>query len=174
MRRLIATLVPISERTQRRLFPVVAGIAGLCQVAGMVGPVLVRTERDEIVLVAFSTAALAHGLATQYLRWIQSWIKAEVKSVGLPEWVGAQAEKNLWKGGIYAGLGMPLALLVVWSGFQRPMSGPWLEGLFAVNLAFQVGAFAGEFIVINAQGRLFRDVHDWAKKPEVELANSEF
>ncbi len=173
MSRLLNSLIPISERTQRRAFPVLAVIAVVVLVAWLVETVGVKIGLGSLYFFSFLAVVLAQLLATYYLGLVRSLIRMTAEAAELPDWVEAQAEKNHWKGGIIAGIGMALTFVVVWCSTKKLLGESWFIGLMALNLAFQVGAFAGEFVVINAQGRLFRDVQGWAKKPELAQANRE-
>ena len=158
------------------VFPILAGIAALSLLARLVvGFVYLADVPALYELIAMVPTFLAHGLARQYLESRELKIKAKVESDGLPEWVGAQAEKNLKKAIPHIWSGCLLQGFVVWSwanGHKGLVSGTRLDGLLALNLAFQVGAFVGEYAMIVAQARLSRDVEGWAKTPVVRLVDS--
>jgi hypothetical protein len=142
----------------RRPFPVLASIVGLLLVAS-----LARAPGEDagrLGLAAGLATVAVHGLVCSSLRTGRRRVEATAARLGLPDWVVAQAEKNRAKAAVLAATGVPLAILSIAALGLRPGSG-WRVGLAAFNLAFQVGAFAGEYLAIAAQARLSRDLAGW-------------
>jgi hypothetical protein len=147
------------------LFPILAATAGLSWlarlVAGLASPADVPAVCDPLAIV--STYG-AHWMAQRSIGTWELKIRAKAEAEGLPDWVGAQAEKNFGKASLLVWSGFLLLCLAIWSwadGHRGLMSGARLDGLVAFNLAFQVGAFAAEYVAMTAQGRLLRDVEGW-------------
>ncbi len=139
------------------------------------GWVASTSTRHLFDLVAIGSTFGAHLTAQEYLESCRTRVKSKVEAEGLPTWVGAQAEKNCGRAIPYLGVGYLLPCLVMGSwawGLRGPVDGAWLTGLLAFNLAFQLGAFVGEYVVMTAQARLLRDVEGWAKKPDAHLLDS--
>ncbi len=158
------------------VFPVVAATAVLSSLARIVsGSSAPADIRDLLDLVAICSTFGAHVTAQEYLESCRTRIRSRVETEGLPAWVGAQAEKNCWKAIPHLWVGYLLPGLVMWSwasGHKGLVSGAWFDGLLAFNLTFQVGAFVGEYAVMTAQTRLWRDVGGWVKKPDAGLVDS--
>src|SRR5437660_235158 len=108
--------------------------------AALTGSATSKSGRPiERLIGSFMALTLAtHGVLGPYLESCELGIKAKAEADGLPDWVGAQAEKNLWKALILMLLGVPLSAFVMWSSSQGLLGGVWLQGLLAFNLAFQV------------------------------------
>ena len=143
----------------RRFFPILAGVAGLLLVASLVAGLAGSTEgHPRIGWVAVAATLTVHSSAFAHLRATGRRVEATAGALGLPDWVGAQAEKNRRKAFVYEGWGSALAVLTAMSGAGRW----WHLALSGSSLSFQVGAFVGEFAIIAAQSRLMRDVGSWA------------
>ena len=139
----------------RRSFPILAAVAGLLLLASLVSG-LVASPRDHARLgwIAVATTLLVHASVFVHLRGTGRWVEATAGRLGLPDWVGVQAEKNRRKAFVYEGWGSALVVLAGWSGGARW----WHLVLSSSSLSFQLGAFVGEFVIIAAQARLLRDV----------------
>jgi hypothetical protein len=105
-----------------------------------------------------------HGAVSVYLDLIGKQVEGLVDGEEWPDWVRAQSEKNRRKARLYLACGVvpfPLIhLLRDWGLFGET----WLTGLLAANLAFQVGAFVGEYVIMAAQARLLRDAEGWGAR----------
>ena len=122
-------------------------------VDGWPGPTDARLAR----LAASATLAV-HASTFAHLRASGRRVEAVAEALGLPDWVGAQVEKNRRKALVYETLGPALVVLAAWFVGDRW----WHRVVAGASLAFQVGAFVGEFAIIAAQARLVRDVKPWA------------
>jgi hypothetical protein len=152
----------------RRLFPILATIAGLSLVAGLIasGEVPGPLQLLEFILIVWT-----HAIASVYLESSAQRVVTLAISNDLPDWVRTQTEKNWRKVSVYLWLGLPLFPMVTLAHAKGMVGGAWLIGLLAFNLAFQVGAFVGEYVVMAAQARLVRDSEDWVKSPDTILDN---
>jgi hypothetical protein len=144
----------------RRLFPILALIAGSFLLVDLFARVA-WSIRD-LSWISVVAALVVHTSAFAYLRTSSRQVVRVSKARRLPEWVAAQAEKNRRKAWMGEVGGLPLVVIAVWS------SGRGLGSLvlFAAAVAFQVGLFVAESVIINAQSRLVEDVEGWDKKPE--------
>lgn len=155
----------------RRLFPIlaVASVMSLLTslVAGLLAPL---TALPPFWLVGFVTIVGTHALAGIFLESTGNRVETLALSGGLPDWVSAQAEKNRRKAIIYLILGLPLFPVVTLLKTRGLVGEAWSLGLLAFNLAFQVGAFIAESVIMSTQAQLVRDVEEWALKSSQRAA----
>ena len=153
----------------RRLFPILALVAVLSLVVGLIAP---GTDLGSLQFLEFVAIVWTHSLAAIDLESTGRRIEAMAISVGLPDWVRAQSEKNRRKASFYLCLSLPMFPLLTMAQAKGLVHGEWLIGLLGLNLAFQVGAFVGEFAIMAAQARLVGDVEEWVKEPDALLVDS--
>jgi hypothetical protein len=153
----------------RRLFPVLALVAVLSLVVGLIAP---GTVLGSLPFVEFVAIVWTHSLADIDLESTGRRIETMASSGGLPDWVRAQSEKNRRKVSLYLWLGLPLFPLLTLAQAKGLIVGAWLLGLLGLNLAIQVGAVVGEFAIMTAQARLVGDVEEWLKEPDALLVDS--
>ncbi len=154
----------------RRLFPILAVVAVLSLVAGLVAPSEVL---GPLHLFDFAAIVWTHSLAAIYLESTGRRVETMAIAGSLPDWVQSQAEKNRRKASFYLWLGLPLFPMVSLAHAKGLVGGSRLTGLLAFNLAFQVGAFVGEFAIMTAQARLVGDVEEWVAGSSQRVADSE-
>jgi len=141
-----------------RPFPILATVAGLLSLASLAaGVVALPGPHRGLAILATAATIGAHGSVAAYFAATGRRVDATAARLGLADWLGAQAEKNRRKAFAYQAWGVPLALLAGWSAGSGGGEA-WRHALPAASLAFQVGAFAGEYAVIVAQARLVRDL----------------
>jgi hypothetical protein len=153
----------------RRLFPILAVVAVLSLAAGLVAPGAVL---GSLHLLEFAAVVWTHSLAAIDLESTGRRVEMMAISGGLPDWVLAQSEKNRRKTSLYLWVGLPLFPLLTLARAKGLVGGEWLLGLLGLNLAFQVGAFVGEFAIMTAQARLVGDVEGWVASSSQQVAGS--
>jgi hypothetical protein len=146
----------------RRLFPILASIAGLLLFASLIsGLVAPGPSRVPIAMLAGMTTVGVYAWASVSLAISGKQVSVLAKRLDLPDWVASQVEKNRRKAFAYQWWGLPFLMASVWSDVLLT---DWAvhHGVSALNLAFQLGAFAGMFVILVAQERLLQDVQSWA------------
>jgi hypothetical protein len=152
----------LRKEFMRRLFPILALVAVVLQVAGHASGMAARgTIHARIGLGAVGATLVVHGLAFGHFRATCRRVDGLVGASGIPGWVRAQAEKNRRKASAYVSWGLGMAGLSAWSGWSGGGLGHLV--LSASSLAFQVGAFAGLIVLVMTQAGLLRDVEGWAR-----------
>jgi hypothetical protein len=136
----------------RRAFPILASIAGLLLVSSLVLDLV--GSPNQLAWASIAVTLAVHGSVFAYLRATGRDVEAVAGRLGLPGWVGAQAEKNRRKAFVYEAWGSSLVVLAGCSSG----GGWWHLVLSASCLSFQLGAFVGEFAILAAQARLLGDV----------------
>jgi hypothetical protein len=147
----------------RRLFPILALIAGSLLLADLFARAA-WSIRD-LSWISVGAALVVHALAFDDLRSSSRRVGRVARARRLPDWVEAQAEKNRRKAWMGEVGGLPLVVIAVWSSG----SGLGSLALFAAAVAFQIGSFVAEFVIMNTQSRLVADVEGWDKKPEARF-----
>ena len=140
----------------RILFPILATVVALLLAAGYYAGLVGRPDDlgRGVRLASMVLALVVHAGAFAYFWSTGRKIEAIVGREGLPEWVGAQAEKNRRKallyqvsGSIFVVVGVGLLLFE----YRHPIYG-------GSSVSFQVGAFLNEFLVIQNQSRLLAEL----------------
>jgi hypothetical protein len=93
------------------------------------------------------------------------WVKAVVATYKMPEWVEAQAKKNKKKAFRFEFWGMTVVSVAAWFGGSVDAFGGnplWHLATASLALAFNLGAFVVEYMVIVAQARLLLEVKNRA------------
>ena len=114
-----------------------------------------------IGLAAVGATLAVHGLASAHFRATCRRVNGRAGTSGMPGWVRGEAEKNRRKALAYEGWGAAMAVLSAWSGWVG--GGPAHLLVSASSLSFQVGAFAGLFVLVMTQARLLREAEGWAR-----------
>ncbi|WP_435017777.1 hypothetical protein TA3x_005397 [Tundrisphaera sp. TA3] len=94
---------------------------------------------------------MAHILAIDSISRSGRYVTHLVRAGGWPDWMAAQGEKNRRKALVYAGWGIALLVATLVS------RGGWHATLCVATLAYHLGAFASEGLLIATQDRLLRD-----------------
>ncbi len=145
----------------RRSFPVLASVVGLALAASLASTMTARGEVDARIGVGAGLATIGlHGMVSSSLASGRRRSGAMASATGLPEWVGGQIEKNRGKAAVPGAIGALLAAGTIGALWLRP-DASWRVGLVAFNLAFQVGAFVGEYAVLTSQARWTRELAGW-------------
>ena len=105
-------------------------------------------------MVVFHSASMVQFGATA--RRVEGIARAS----GMPDWVGAQAEKNWCKARAYSAWGLALAGLSAGTGWAGGGTGHLVAS--AASFSFQVGALAGLVVLGVVRDRLIRDSEGWA------------
>lgn len=113
-------------------------------------------------LLTMLTTLLVHSIVYTYFLGTGKWVKEVVRVYQMPEWIEAQAKKNKRKAFRFEFWSMTLMSIAVWLGGSLDGghgSNP-IWHLFATSLAmaFNLGAFCVEYVVIVAQARLLLEV----------------
>jgi len=142
-----------------RVFPALASIAGLLLIASLASAWSGPGDREVLLRWgAYLATLMVHAVTACSLGPGRRRVESRVARHGLPEWVNARAEKNRWvlaiSGGLIANLLGVQALVPLHDRLELG----WRLGLLALNLAFQFGAFAGEYLTIAVQARLVREL----------------
>ena len=140
----------------RRLFPILATVVGLPLMGAYFSGLMGRPDDlGRAVRLAAAVATLSiHASAFVYLQATGRRVEATARQLALPEWVGAQAEKNRRKALVYEIPGSVMA--IVGTGF---VVGEWWHPLRdGVSVSFQFSAFLAEYMIIANQSRLLGDL----------------
>jgi hypothetical protein len=120
------------------------------------------------LLTALATL-LVHSIVFTYFLGTGKWVKEVVRVYQLPEWVSSQATKNKRRVFPFEFCGMMLIGATAWLGgaadtirAANSTYALWHLGVASVTLAFNLGAFAFEYVSIVAQARLLLEVKDQA------------
>jgi hypothetical protein len=154
---LMSLLLPI---LMRRLFPVmaVAAIFLLMRYLVAEGELYGSQWSSAVVFMCFvnTITDIYNGAASRRIGElvIREW---------MPDWPRAQAEKNFRKGNLYVVLSLAIFFLVDGLHHKGGVAGAWFIGLMAFDLAFQIGAFVGEFVIMSSQAKLLRSLEESAK-----------
>ncbi len=154
----------------RLLFLVLAGSTVVSLLADLLSTS--ETPRNlwtiKLCLLASATMTVSFSLDTTERR-----IKKFSTEARLPDWVIAQAEKNQSRAVVFFVLGFVTFLLVDFARRGRWIVDELDVGFKSFRLAVQIGAFLGEYVILNAQIRLVEHVEAWVKQPDGLLAGSE-
>ena len=104
---------------------------------------------------------LVHSIVYTYFLGTHKWVKEVVRVYQLPDWVLAQSKKNKSKAFRFEFWAMTLIGISAWLGAGADAQGLnplWHLGAVCVTFAFQLGAFAVEYLTIVAQARLLLEV----------------
>jgi hypothetical protein len=116
---------------------------------------------------------LANSSAFRYLDKTARQVEEFSTEGRLPEWVLAQVEKNRSRSAKFFSIGFFAFFLVDVARRQEFIVDNLYVGFKSFSVAVQIGSFFGEYLILNAQMRLVRDVEAWVKKPDHLLAGSE-
>jgi hypothetical protein len=117
--------------------------------------------------VLFSIAAVVvllgiHSIVYTYFIATGKWAKEVVHAYQLPEWINVQATKNKRRASRFVMGAMTAIAVAAWLGGAVDTRGSgyaiWHLGAAAFALAFNLGSFAIEYVVIVAQVRLLAEV----------------
>ena len=126
------------------------------------GPHAVMRGVHLLVSLVTTMATLAvHSIAYTYFLATGKWAAEVVRVYQLPTWVNDQAKKNKRKAFQFEFWGMTLIAIAAWLGAGSDVQSVnplWHLGASAVAVAFNLGAFAAEYVVITAQVRLLLEV----------------
>ena len=128
--------------------PIFWGLAIVAWISLLSG--VVATSRTTIVLAA-SMTLLVHIVAGLFLGRLGKRATVLARSRGWPDWMAAQAEKGQRKALVYSLWGGLLVVAMV------SVRGRWQGVIASACLAFHLGAFAAEGLLIAGQGRLWLD-----------------
>jgi hypothetical protein len=113
-------------------------------------------------LFTLLTTLLVHSIVYTYFLGTGKWVKEVVRVYKMPEWVEAQAKKNKKKAFRFEFWSMALISIAAWLGAasdsRQGFNATWHLAAASVALAFNLGAFAVEYVVIVAQARLLLEV----------------
>ena len=118
-------------------------------------------------LLATLATLLVHSIVFTYFLGTGRWVKEVVRVYRLPGWLEAQAQKNKRKAFPFELVGMAFIGGATWLGAgtdTRQWPASWHLGVAAAALAFNLGAFAAEYVTIVAQARLLLEVKDQADR----------
>jgi hypothetical protein len=104
---------------------------------------------------------LVHSIVYTYFLGTGKWVKEVVRVYQMPEWIEAQAKKNRKKAFRFEFWSMALIAVAAWFGAASDAKGfnpTWHLAAASLALAFNLGAFAVEYVVLVAQGRLLLEV----------------
>jgi len=128
-------------------------------------------------LLTVMLALLAHSIVFTYFLGTGKWVKEVVRVYGLPDWVWSQAVKNKRRTFPFVFWSMMLVGATAWLGAatdtRRELNSTyaaWHLGIASAALAFNLGAFAVEYVSIVAQARLLLEVKDQADRLREEQA----
>jgi hypothetical protein len=144
----------------RRLFPILATMAGLLLMAGFYSGLIGRDDDlgRGVRLGAAASALAVHASAFAYLRAAGRRVEAAAMRSGLPGWVGAQAEKNRRKALVFELCGSSIAVI----GMGLLVGEWWYPIAYGSSVSFQIGSFIGETMIVANQSRLLGDLGDGA------------
>ena len=132
------------------------------------GPHAVLRGVHILVALLATVATLAvHSIAYTYFLATGKWAAEVVRVYRLPDWVNHQAKKNKRKAFRFEFWGMSAVAVTAWLGAAADARGVnplWHLGVAALAVAFNLGAFAVEYVVIVAQHRLLTEVKVQADK----------
>lgn len=129
------------------------------------------------VHILFSLATIVtllgiHSIVYTYFVATGKWAKEVVYAYGLPDWINTQAKKNKRRAFRFVLWSMTAIAAAAWLGGAVDTRGEsyafWHLGAAAFAIAFNLGAFAVEYLVIVAQVRLLSDVKDRADRMRAE------
>jgi hypothetical protein len=123
-------------------------------------------------LFTLLTTLLVHSIVYTYFLGTYKWVKEVVRVYKMPEWVEAQAKKNKKKAFRFEFWGMTLVSVAAWMGGPSDSWGwspLWHLATASLALAFNLGAFAVEYVVIVAQARLLLEVKSRADQQRQAL-----
>jgi hypothetical protein len=140
----------------RRLFPILAAIVGLLLMAGFYSGLIGRGDEfgRGVRLAAAASALAVHVWAFVYFWVTERWVEASVGQSGLPEWIGAQAEKNRRKALLFQVSGSAMAIV----GVGLLVGEWWYPIVSGSSVSFQIGSFIGETMIVANQSRLLQDL----------------
>jgi hypothetical protein len=119
---------------------------------------------------------LVHSIVYTYFLGTHKWVKEVVRVYQLPDWVLAQSKKNKSKAFRFEFWGMTLIGVTAWLGAgadARGLNPLWHLAMSSITFAFQLGAFAVEYMTIVAQARLLLEVKSRADVLREELYGKE-
>jgi hypothetical protein len=140
----------------RRLFPILAAAVGLLLMAGFYSG-LIRRDDDfgqGVRLVAAASALAVHVWAFVYFWVTGRRVETHVGQSGLPEWIGAHAEKNRRKALLFQVSGSVMAIV----GVSLLVGEWWYPIISGSTVSFQIGSFIGETMIVANQSRLLEDL----------------
>jgi hypothetical protein len=142
----------------RRLFPILATVVGLLLMAGFYSGLIGRGgDLDRGVRLAAAALALTvHAWAFGYFWVTGRWVETVARQSGLPEWVGAQAEKNRRKALVFESGGSLMAIV----GVGLLVEEWWYPIVSGSSVSFQIGSFLGETMIVANQSRLLEDLSE--------------
>jgi hypothetical protein len=115
---------------------------------------------------------LVHSIVYTYFLGTYKWVKEVVRVYKMPEWVEAQAKKNKKKAFRFEFWGMTLISVAAWFGGEADAFGKysvWHLATASLALAFNLGAFVVEYVVLVAQARLLLEVKSRADQQRQAL-----
>jgi lipid-A-disaccharide synthase-like uncharacterized protein len=114
-----------------------------------------------IGLLTTLTTLLVHSIVYTYFLGTGKWVKEVVHVYKMPEWVEAQAKKNKRKAFRFEFWSMSLIGITAWFGAAsdaQAFNPTWHLLAASLTIAFNMGAFVIEYIVIVSQAQLLIEV----------------
>jgi hypothetical protein len=123
------------------------------------------------VLVSLATVVTllgVHSIVYTYFVATGKWAKEVVSVYGLPDWFTTQATKNKRRAFRFVMWSMTAIAVAAWLGAAADTRGPayslWHLGFAALALAFNLGSFVVEYVVIVAHVRLLSELKQQADR----------
>jgi hypothetical protein len=119
-------------------------------------------------LVTVVTLLGIHSIVYTYFVATGKWAKEVVRVYELPDWINVQAKKNKRRAFRFVMWSMTVIAIAAWLGGAVDTRGPayafWHLGTAAFAVAFNLGAFVVEYVVIVAHVRLLTELKDQADR----------
>ena len=113
-----------------------------------------------------------HSIVYTYFVATGKWAKEVVQAYRLPDWISTQATKNKRRAFRFIMGSMTAIAMAAWLGAAADTRGSsysvWHLIFAAFALAFNLGSFVVEYIVINAHVRLLTELKDRADQMRAE------
>jgi hypothetical protein len=113
-----------------------------------------------------------HSIVYTYFVATGKWAKEVVRVYELPDWINVQAKKNKRRAFRFIMWSMTVIAVAAWLGAAVDTRGSayalWHLGTAAFAVAFNLGAFAVEYVVIVAHVRLLTELKDRADRLRAE------